>query len=89
MGKGLPLQHKSKDRRQAATMAGPDGPVLAGVLGTGGAQFFRAVLDALPQIASIIRPDGTAEFYNRALRDYAGAELGLDPRARLALVHPE
>jgi PAS domain S-box-containing protein len=59
------------------------------VLGSAGAAFFRAVLDALPQIAAIIRPDGMAEFHNRALRDYAGAALGVDRRARLALVHPE
>jgi PAS domain S-box-containing protein len=54
-----------------------------------GAAFFRALLDALPHIAAIIRPDGMAEFYNRALRDYAGGALGRDRRARLKLVHPE
>jgi len=87
--KGLPLQHNSKKGQHATTIERQNDPVLADVLGGAGATFLRAVLDALPQIAAIVRPDGIAEFYNRALRDYAGSALGIDRHARLALVHPE
>jgi len=75
--KVLPLQHESRKVRHAAVMEWQNGA---------GAAF--AVLDALPQVAALIRSDGIAEFYNRALRDYAGDTLGRDRRARLKLVHP-
>jgi PAS domain S-box-containing protein len=50
---------------------------------------FRQMLEALPQIAFVIRADGIAEYYNQQLRDYVGAPIGLDPAARTALQHPE
>ncbi|HJT05930.1 MAG TPA: PAS domain S-box protein [Stellaceae bacterium] len=71
---------RAKKAQQAAVMEGQN---------DADATLLRAVLDALPQMAAIIRRDGVAEFYNRALRDYAAGALGLDRRARLRLVHPE
>ena len=50
---------------------------------------FRAMLEALPQIAFVIRNDGIAEYYNRFFVDYVGGEIGRDPAARTALQHPE
>ncbi len=50
---------------------------------------FRAMLEALPQIAFVIRNDGIAEYYNRFFIDYVGDEVGRDPAARTALQHPE
>jgi PAS domain S-box-containing protein len=50
---------------------------------------FAAMLEALPHIAFVIRPDGTAEYYNRRFVDYVGHPIGLDPVARTALQHPE
>jgi PAS domain S-box-containing protein len=48
---------------------------------------FRLMLEALPDKAFVIRPDGTAENYNQQLRDYVGAPIGTAPWARSAL-HP-
>jgi len=50
---------------------------------------FRVMLEALPQIAFVIRSDGVAEYYNRFFRDYVGGEIGLDPASRTALQHPD
>jgi PAS domain S-box-containing protein len=76
--------------RNAVENQGPDGVALADLLGgVTGEAFIRAMLDTLPQIAFVIRPDGSAEYYNRALRDFAGAVLGSDMLSRTALLHPE
>src|SRR5260221_6712930 len=75
--------------RNAVERDAPDGAALVDLLGPTGEAFFRAMLDALPPIAFIIRPDGTAELYNRALQDFAGAPLGGDWQSRAALLHPE
>jgi PAS domain S-box-containing protein len=50
---------------------------------------FRLMLEALPDIAFVIRPDGVAEYYNQRMRDYAGAPIGPEPAARSALHPPE
>jgi len=50
---------------------------------------FRLMLEALPDIAFVIRPDGVAEYYNQRMRDYAGAPIGPEPAARLALYPTE
>lgn len=50
---------------------------------------FRLMLEASPDIAFIIRPDGNAEYYNQQLRAYAGAPIGPLPTDRLALHPPE
>src|SRR5207302_8927893 len=48
---------------------------------------FRLMLEALPDKAFVIRPDGIAEYYNQQLRDYAGSPIPSDPAGRSAL-HP-
>jgi PAS domain S-box-containing protein len=50
---------------------------------------FAAMLEALPQIAFVIRPDGTAEYYNRRFTDYVGHAVGADPDSRTELQHPD
>src|SRR5207248_868402 len=50
---------------------------------------FRLMVEALPEIAFVIRPDGIAEHYNKQLRDYAGVPLGLEPASRSSLHPPE
>ncbi|HWB48570.1 MAG TPA: PAS domain-containing protein [Stellaceae bacterium] len=50
---------------------------------------FRSMLEALPQIAFVIAPDGRAVYYNRQFRDYAGAPIGPGLADRNALLHPE
>jgi PAS domain S-box-containing protein len=50
---------------------------------------FRLMVDALPDIAFVIRPDGVAEHYNRQLREYAGVPLGPLPADRSSLHPPE
>jgi PAS domain S-box-containing protein len=50
---------------------------------------FRLMLEALPDKAFVIRPDGVAEYYNQQLRDYAGVAIGPEPAARSALYPPE
>jgi PAS domain S-box-containing protein len=50
---------------------------------------FRLMLETLPEIAFVIRPDGTAEHYNRQLRQYAGMPIGPRPEDRSALHPPE
>jgi PAS domain S-box-containing protein len=49
----------------------------------------RLMLEALPDIAFVIRPDGVAEYYNQRMRDYAGVPIGPEPAARSALHPPE
>src|SRR5258708_7861783 len=48
----------------------------------------RAMLEALPQIAFIVRPDGAAEYYNRRFLEYFQA-AGVDTQSRMELVPPE
>ena len=50
---------------------------------------FRSMLEALPQIAFVIRPDGEAVYYNRQFRDYVGATIGLGLADRNALIDSE
>src|SRR5262249_27833993 len=50
---------------------------------------FRLMLEALPQIAFVIRPGGVAEYYNQRFRDYVGGPIGLDAASRTALHHPD
>jgi PAS domain S-box-containing protein len=50
---------------------------------------FRLMLEALPQIAFVIRADGIAEYYNQQFRDYVGGPIGVDPASRTALHHPD
>ena len=50
---------------------------------------FRLMLEALPDIAFVIRPDGTGEHYNKQLRDYAGGSLGPTPADRSTLYPPQ
>ena len=50
---------------------------------------FRSMLEALPQMAYVVKPDGTAVYYNRQFRDYTGADAPSDPDVRLAMLHPE
>jgi PAS domain S-box-containing protein len=49
---------------------------------------FRLMLEASPDIAFVIRPDGTAEYYNQQLRDYAGMSIGPRPEDRSILYPP-
>ncbi len=49
---------------------------------------FRSMLEALPQIAFVIGPDGEAIYYNRQFRDYAGAPIGPGLADRNALLDP-
>jgi PAS domain S-box-containing protein len=50
---------------------------------------FRSMLEALPQMAFVIRDDGHAIYYNRQFHDYVGRPVGPEPGARDALLHPE
>ncbi|MGE3284430.1 MAG: PAS domain-containing protein, partial [Alphaproteobacteria bacterium] len=50
---------------------------------------FRLMLETLPDIAFVLGPDGTAEYYNKQMRDYVGAPLGPTPADRLLLHPPE
>ena len=50
---------------------------------------FRSMLEALPQIAFVIRTDGEAVYYNRQFRDYVGAPIGPGLADRNALLDPE
>jgi PAS domain S-box-containing protein len=50
---------------------------------------FRLILEALPDKAFVIRPDGIGEHYNQQLRDYAGVPLGPTPADRSWLHPPE
>jgi PAS domain S-box-containing protein len=52
-------------------------------------EHFRLMLEALPDKAFVIRPDGVAEYYNQQLRDYAGVPIGPYPADRSALHPPE
>src|SRR5258708_7141473 len=87
--RGILCGKRPNQGRHAVEKDGPEVSTLVDLLGVTGEAFFRAMLDALPQIAFVIRPDGTAEFYNRALRDFVAAPLGSDVQSRAALFHPE
>jgi PAS domain S-box-containing protein len=50
---------------------------------------FRLMLEALPDKAFVIGPDGVAEYYNQQLRDYAGTPIPTDPAGRMSLYLPE
>ncbi|MBV9553623.1 MAG: PAS domain-containing protein, partial [Alphaproteobacteria bacterium] len=50
---------------------------------------FRSMLEALPNIAFVIGPDGDAVYYNRQFRDYVGEPLGPGLDDRNALLHPD
>src|SRR5262249_36604519 len=50
---------------------------------------FRSMLEALPQSAFVIAPDGQAVYYNRQIRDYAGRASGQGLGAAKAWLHPE
>jgi PAS domain S-box-containing protein len=50
---------------------------------------FRSMLEALPQIAFVIAPDGQAVYYNRQFRDYVGYPIGPGVADRNALLHSE
>ena len=51
----------------------------------------RASLDAMPHKVWMVRPEGPALYYNRAMRAFAGEALNLPDRAsrEQALVHPD
>ena len=51
----------------------------------------RAALDAMPHKVWMVRPEGPALYYNRAMRAFAGEALNLPDRAsrEQALVHPD
>jgi PAS domain S-box-containing protein len=49
---------------------------------------FRTMLEALPHLAFVLRPDGSTEYHNRRVVEYFGNEAaGL--AERMALIHPE
>ena len=56
----------------------------------GGNAQLHGVLDAMPHKVWMVRPDGPALYYNRAMRAFAGDTLNLPDRAsrEQALVHP-
>jgi PAS domain S-box-containing protein len=49
----------------------------------------RLMVEALPDIAFTVRPDGIAEYYNKQMRDYVGGPLGPTPADRSSLHPPE
>jgi PAS domain S-box-containing protein len=49
----------------------------------------RLMLEALPDKAFVIRPDGMAEHYNQQFREYTGGPIGPTPADRSALHPPE
>lgn len=49
----------------------------------------RAMLDALPIMASLQSPDGEAEFINRRSLDYLGVRSATDLAGRIGDVHPD
>ncbi len=49
----------------------------------------RLMVETLPDIAFVIRPDGIAEHYNRQMRAYVGRPVGPTPADRSALHPPE
>ena len=51
----------------------------------------RQALDAMPHKVWMVKPDGPALFYNRAMRAFAGAALDLPdrPAREKALIHPD
>jgi PAS domain S-box-containing protein len=49
----------------------------------------RLIVEALPDIAFVLRPDGIAEHYNKQKRDYVGRPLGATPAERASLYAPE
>src|SRR5258705_13498746 len=61
-----------------------------GVSQTSDAQL-RAALDAMPHKVWMVRPEGPALYYNRAMRAFAGETLKLPdrPSRERALIHAE
>ena len=49
----------------------------------------RLIVEALPDFAFVIRPDGVAEYYNKQMRDYVGGPLGPNPADRSSLHPPQ
>ena len=51
----------------------------------------REALDAMPHKVWVVRPDGPAIYYNRAMREFAGAALSLPdrPARERALIHAD
>ena len=49
----------------------------------------RLMVETLPDIAFVIRPDGMAEHYNQQMRDYVGGPVGPTPADRSSLHPPE
>lgn len=50
---------------------------------------FQVLLDTLPHAAFLIRPDGTAEYYNVRMVEYLGFRPGPSRGDRTALQHPD
>ncbi|MGE0259261.1 MAG: response regulator, partial [Alphaproteobacteria bacterium] len=49
----------------------------------------RLMVETLPDIAFVIRPDGMAEHYNQQMRDYVGGPVGPAPADRSSLHPPD
>jgi len=49
---------------------------------------FRTMLEVLPHLAFVLRPDGSTEYHNQRFIEYFG-EVGTEMAERLALIHPE
>jgi PAS domain S-box-containing protein len=49
----------------------------------------RLILESLPDIAFVQRPDGTAEYHNRRFYDFVGPTASNDMAARLGFHHPD
>jgi PAS domain S-box-containing protein len=49
---------------------------------------FRTVLETLPHMAAVLRPDGTSEYHNQRFAEYFG-NAATDPAGRMAVYHPE
>lgn len=77
-GGGLVVAFRDIDKRKRAEAALRDSE-----------ERFRTMIEALPQIAFVIRADGLAEIYNQQFLDYVGGPVGPDPASRTALHHPE
>ena len=75
---GLVIVFRDIDDRKRAEAALRDGE-----------ERFRSMLEALPQMAFVIRPDGEAVYYNRQFRDYVGGQIGPGLADRNALLEPE
>jgi PAS domain S-box-containing protein len=49
---------------------------------------FRTMLESLPHIAVVLRPDGTSEYHNQRFAEYFG-DFPTDLADRMAVYHPE